>query len=502
MAEQGPESFIALAGAVGTDLDSVYSAIESGLRRFDYAAIKVHLAGCLSELPAYSDIEKHPHDLYLDRAMDAGDDLRKRALRNDIVALLGIGKIYSQRNLREPHERRAFVIRSLKHPEEVGTLREVYGSHFYLIAAYTPRERRRDRLADKVAQDNPGKSRSECEASADRIMERDQAEPGMPHGQNLQDTFHLADCFVNASTHDRMQCEIGRFLNLVFGHPFLTPTRAEHAMFHAQAAALRSAEPGRQVGAAITDRHGNVLALGANEVPRPGGGQVWRDDPKSWEASLPHEDPSETHKRKLVGEVLTALQSAKWLNQDLSIAHVDHLVERALFGESPVFVKGSRIRSLIEFGTAVHAEMAAIDDAACRGTSIQGGTMYITTFPCHLCARHIIAAGVLKVRYIEPYPKSLATDLYPGEIDLEPSEIAGPAQKGNAVEKVAFAPFLGVAPRQYLRLFRSPMRKDGRGNITHFVPHTAQPRGLAKTAIYLEGEKAALTLLESALGKS
>jgi cytidine deaminase len=282
MAEQGPEIIFALAGAVGTDLDLVYTEIESGLRDFDYAAIKVHLAGCLRELSEYAEIKLRPHDVYLKQAMDAGDDLRARAKRNDIVALLGIAKIDHERKLRQnPQERRAFIIRSLKHPEEVSKLRETYGSNFYLIAAYTPREQRRERLLAKIGQDNPGMARPECEAAADCIMERDQAEPGMPNGQNLQDTFHLADCFINASSGDRMRCELKRFLDLVFGHPFLTPTRAEHAMFHAEAAALRSAEPGRQVGAAVTDSNGSILALGANEVPQPGGGQVWQDDPAS-----------------------------------------------------------------------------------------------------------------------------------------------------------------------------------------------------------------------------
>jgi cytidine deaminase len=200
-----------------------------------------------------------------------------------------------------------------------------------------------------------------------------------------------------------------------------------------------------------------------------------------------------------VGEVLDSLQAAGWLNEECSKAKTDQLVERALFSEPPVFQKGSRVRSLIEFGAAVHAEMAAIDDAACRGASIRGGTMYVTTFPCHLCTRHIIAAGLLEVRYIEPYPKSLAADLYPGEIDIEPSDNAGIPGGG---EKVAFAPFLGVAPRQYLRLFRSPVRKDGKGKITAFVRHTAQPRGISQTAIHLMSEKAALALLRSALGNS
>jgi deoxycytidylate deaminase len=30
------------------------------------------------------------------------------------------------------------------------------------------------------------------------------------------------------------------------------------------------------------------------------------------------------------------------------------------------------------------------------------------SFPCHMCARHIIATGLREVVYIEPYPKSVA----------------------------------------------------------------------------------------------
>lgn len=56
----------------------------------------------------------------------------------------------------------------------------------------------------------------------------------------------------------------------------------------------------------------------------------------------------------------------------------------------------------------MHAEMFAITDAARRGLSVRDATLYCTTFPCHMCARHIIASGIRKVVYIEPYPKSMA----------------------------------------------------------------------------------------------
>ena len=50
------------------------------------------------------------------------------------------------------------------------------------------------------------------------------------------------------------------------------------------------------------------------------------------------------------------------------------------------------LRELTEYGRAVHAEMDALLDAARRGVAVQGATLYVSTFPCHSCARHVIAA--------------------------------------------------------------------------------------------------------------
>src|SRR5258708_40246453 len=80
-----------------------------------------------------------------------------------------------------------------------------------------------------------------------------------------------------------------RFLGLVFGHPFLTPTREEHAMFLAYSSASRSAQLGRQVGAAIATPEGDVVAVGMNEVPSPNGGPYWEGD----------KNDDRDHKRKI-----------------------------------------------------------------------------------------------------------------------------------------------------------------------------------------------------------
>lgn len=46
------------------------------------------------------------------------------------------------------------------------------------------------------------------------------------------------------------------------------------------------------------------------------------------------------------------------------------------------------------------------------GERILGGKIFVTTYPCHSCARHIIASGISEVYFIEPYRKSLALKLH------------------------------------------------------------------------------------------
>jgi deoxycytidylate deaminase len=124
------------------------------------------------------------------------------------------------------------------------------------------------------------------------------------------------------------------------------------------------------------------------------------------------------------------------------------------------------LRDLTEFGRAVHAEMDALLDAARRGIAVRDCTLHTTTFPCHNCARHIIAAGIAKVIFIEPYSKSRALDLHSQDLDVD----GAPTPQG---EPVRFEPFRGVAPRLYPQLFdmrararAGQPRKDVDGRIS------------------------------------
>ena len=64
---------------------------------------------------------------------------------------------------------------------------------------------------------------------------------------------------------------------------------------------------------------------------------------------------SDKLKHRLVGELLACLTESKWLASDKDSATADELYE---------VMRRTRVAALIEFGRAVHAEMAALMDAS------------------------------------------------------------------------------------------------------------------------------------------
>ena len=64
-----------------------------------------------------------------------------------------------------------------------------------------------------------------------------------------------------------------------------------------------------------------------------------------------------------------------------------------------------------ELCRGLHAEQNAIIQAACMGSSIEGGTLYCTTQPCVICTKMIINAGIRRVVIRESYPDALAQEM-------------------------------------------------------------------------------------------
>ncbi len=73
----------------------------------------------------------------------------------------------------------------------------------------------------------------------------------------------------------------------------------------------------------------------------------------------------------------------------------------------------------MELCTAIHAEERAILSLGER--SANGGTLYVTTFPCFQCARLILDAEIKNIVYVEAYPvKATAEFLRANGVDIEP----------------------------------------------------------------------------------
>jgi cytidine deaminase len=468
---EGPELVVGLVGAVGTDLELVRDVLTEELRRLKYEAVDIRISQLMHDIDPTLPVAG-PQDVRFKRHMDAGTAIRTKLKRGDALALLTIGKIRDERQERtgsasQPIQRGAYIIRSLKHPAEVSTLRNVYGRAFFLMGAYTSRDHRRSKLASIIAASKFLSRPEDANEAAEHLIWRDEEETGNKYGQRLRDTFPLADVFVNARDRSTLRRDIQRFLELVFGYQFHTPTPDEHAMSHARVAALRSADLSRQVGAVITDHDGRILASGCNEVPKFGGGAYWEDTPGDKRDFQLGEDPSSKVKLRLLEQILFRLQQGGWLNESKKDADVQELVREAIYDPETPLMDGVRLMDLLEFGRVVHAEMGALMDAAQRGTSVQGMRLYSTTFPCHICARHIIASGISEVQYIEPYPKSLAGELHSDSMVIE-----------NALmrDRVVFKPFAGIAPGRYDELFNMAQRKDKQGNALAWEAAKSTPR--------------------------
>ncbi len=79
--------------------------------------------------------------------------------------------------------------------------------------------------------------------------------------------------------------------------------------------------------------------------------------------------------------------------------------------------------------------------------SAQSRLPFTAHVPCHNCAKHIVAAGVSRVVFVEPYPKSKALEFHDDSIVYADSDA------GIDDRLVRFEPFVGVGPRRFFELF-------------------------------------------------
>lgn len=464
-----PELVIALCGPIGSPLHETSRQIKNTLDEFNYQTEIVHLSNLIRLNAKKVDLAVDESSKFeeIRSLIKIGDALRKR-YDNDVLAKLAIAKIGADRAHRygvfedvaaeseKPEGRKiqgqriCHVIDSIKNSAELDLLRLIYGDALFAVGVFSPLELRVANLA------KPGKLQT---TEIEKLIDTDSGEE-FAHGQSVRNTFPQCDFFLRvdhavvgpseAKAVGQINERVRRFFDLIFRTVVITPTAEETAMYAATSAARNSACLSRQVGAAVTSSTGELLAVGWNDVPQSGGG-LYGTQPLSTQLIV-QENPddqrcfaqvggrcrNDEEKGSIARKVVESLVQGGVLQGDV----LDKAVQTIL-GDT-------RVKDLIEFSRAVHAEMHAILGASrVAGDRVLRGKIFVTTYPCHSCARHLVAAGISEVYYIEPYRKSLATRLHEDAL----------TESTDAHGKVQVRQYDGIAPRRFIEMFEGGVRK-------------------------------------------
>lgn len=482
IASHTPELVIALCGPIGSPLRAVGQELkEILLETFSYDECKViRLSDFIKQYAETVDV-KIPEGSAFERIqalITAGNKLRE-AYGASVLAELAVHDIRLDREKVKTEQGDAHyrprkvchIIDSIKNQEELELLRLIYREMVYVIGVFAPLALREESLRTKMPVNQ-----------LYQLIDRDSGEE-VGHGQKVGDTFPRCDFFlrIESSADSHLKKRVERFIHLVLGTKVITPTPSEAAMYAAAMAATSSACLSRQVGAAVTDADGSVIGIGWNDVPKFGGGLYISTSP-AFQGDADQDFRCWNR------------DGGKCFNDEEKLLFAEEML-RALDGVVPqekhkearnALLENSKLRGLIEFSRAIHAEMHAIINASrIGGDALVGGKLYVTTYPCHSCARHIVVAGIREVYYIEPYRKSLAVRLHGDAVsEVETDE-----------NKVRFLAFEGVAPSRYLALFKTASAGRKRnGRMIKVSSADASPK--------LEKSLEALPALEAVVVKS
>jgi deoxycytidylate deaminase len=430
------ELIFALCGPIGSPLHSVADLLKSSMERiYGYECHIIRLSDIIEKRAEFSAVGLTPYERKI-RLIEKGNKLRE-TFGTGVLAEYAIHDISVRRALKKGPEQSVpyqplkicYIIDSIKNENEIEAFRDVYRDLFFIIGVFSPLEARQKVLLREIK-----------EVEVATLINLDSGEE-VEHGQSVRKSFPQSDFFlrVDSGSDTEIRPKLERYLDLIFGTAVVTPSFEESAMYQAWSAAGNSACLSRQVGACLTDSNGEILSIGWNDVPKSNGGLYLFDSMeilgqkdhrcKNIEGGKCFNDENKT---AIVKEIADTLIKAGILSEDKRKDAIEKIGD-------------SKIKDLIEFSRAIHAEMHAIITGSQKtGHRVKGGKLFCTTYPCHSCARHIIAAGIKDVFFIEPYRKSLAIKLHWDSI----------TESEEQTDKVRIRLFDGVAPSKYLRFFK------------------------------------------------
>lgn len=471
------ELIIGICSPIGSLKENVLESLKNRLiTDYQYEEVKViKLSEYITSYPfteeELNEVPKTPENStsvfadYYDKIYK-GNIIRKNN-RNERLAEFAVNKIhldrveeakkkkdYGDKNpLTTDYESRrvCYIIDSLKTKEEQLLLKKIYSENFFLISVFSSSDDRKNNL----------KNKNFTNTEIETIIEIDdrQAEK---YGQNVRDVFVEGDLFlrVSKSNASKIGEKINRFLHLVFETAIVTPTIEETAMYNAKAAAGNSACLSRQVGACIIDNKNTVISIGWNDVPKFGGNLYTSNFEKDHRCFNHEFCSNDKQKSNVVDNIIESILNDASLNQLKEIPNINQILKEKI-------TKNTKVKDLIEFSRSVHAEMhAIIQGALSTGDKLLNSKLFCTTYPCHNCARHIVAAGIKEVYYIEPYVKSLCLTLHDDSM----------TERDDVNDKVKILIFDGISPNRYLSFFTNFAERKADGKLIKKNLKAARPK--------------------------
>jgi deoxycytidylate deaminase len=347
---------------------------------------------------------------------DIGDELRQNG-KESVLAEYVVNKAKETTGPKD-----SIVFDSIRNVAEVDYLRRSYHD-FYLIGVCCSESNRWERVkSDYEKQTLQLKNFKEDE-------QRDQNEEGRSSGQQVALCMYEADILIvndnlpmvnqTAAVHTLKE-KLGGYID-IFNGKLRSPTEFESYMSIAYDASLMSRCHKRQVGAVLVHSSGAIISVG------------WNANPKPMKSCV--DEFGDCYRVLRVEEQLNSMKSCPLcfkafdieLRYPYACPHCGQDVYKGLF----------RDRALSKC-TALHAEEMAILNAGQR--TLDGYTLYTTTFPCFTCAQKIIYAGIKQIIYVESYP------------DLDSIELFNKVEKTGEVKLHKFE---GIKARAYHRSFGS-----------------------------------------------
>lgn len=376
------------------------------------------------------DNEKLNNPEYRKYQQDIGNKIRAKELFSIPQAL--VGKIQVDEDGDKSLRDRDIVIDSIRNPSEMNYLRGIF-PRFFVMAVFAPWVARWERIKNIYGERQRDFLRDDAQ---------DSGEDEPTFGQKVQLCVDRSDILISNERQfeepcikEELQANVGSYVGLMRKPGARGPHQWELNMGQAYQASLMSTCCKRKVGAIVAREEATkegarsyVIAGGYNEVPP----RVRSCAQRGGDAKPEYCYKDEKIKEALKDEYNYCPGCGKELQipEEFILPFICDCGAR--IGKD--FIPGK----VLDLCIAVHAEEAAILQASRFGsTQIEGNTLYTTTFPCRLCSKMIVHAGIEKVVFAEPYPEDEAINIL-------------------AEAKVPTLLFEGVKGRAYHRLFEPP----------------------------------------------